>query len=370
MCAVRCDEQEYRVFISYSHENKELAREIEQALKAAKLVPMYDKNFALGHSFDQQIRTFIAHAHVFLPIITEESSERGWVHQEIGYAMALNVPFLPVALGEWPGAMLQTLHAIQLSEDPKERKGQIEQGLEREVFENLINRYREQNYASYESAEFTDDRAMMMARFSNEVLELRKYGCVRQRGGLSSFHIPDCVINHPLWKERYGRVNMSRFHLRCQREERRALERHARAAGCRLMIDPTMSYRRYGKHARIVRLETLVRFLKSMRSEKAEVAINTRMGKEESVTIVGNWFAAEAVSSTIGQGYRQTIFTRHAPSMQHRIDLFDQEFKERLDDRDWQAQTSKDCATEELTELIKDLKAKETQNAKTSAKRP
>jgi hypothetical protein len=358
------------VFISYSHQNVDLALEIEQVLKASGLTPMYDKNFAVGHSFDQQIKTFIAHAHVFLPIITQASSERGWVHQEIGYAMALNVPILPVTIGVLPGEMLQNLHAIQLSENPDERPTQIEQGLAQEVFENLVNRYQGQDYASYESAEFTDDRALMMARFANEILDLREYGLVRQKGALSSFHIPDSVLNHPVWKERYGRVNMSRFHFRCQREERRALERHARVAGCRLMIDPSISYRRFGPDARIVRLKKLVKFLESMKNDKAEVAINTRMGIEESVTIVGDWFAAESVSSTLGQGYRQTIFTRHAPSMQYRIDLFDQEFQERLEDLGWEAQSSKEHATKELKGLIHELETKQNEKAQKPAQRP
>ncbi len=76
------------------------------------------------------------------------------------------------------------------------------------------------------------------------------------------------------------------------------------------------------------------------------MAINRRMGKEESVTIFGDWFAAESVSSTIGQGYQQTIFARQAPSMQHRIDLFDQEFLERLEDLGWKAQSSKSSSHE------------------------
>ena len=108
---------------------------------------------------------------------------------------------------------------------------------------------------------------------------------------------------------------MTKFHCRCLREERYALEQHARVAGCRLMIDPSLNYEKYGPVARIVRLQTFVNCLKQMKDEKVQVAFNERMDKEGSVTIVGDWFAAESVSSSVGQGYRQTIFTRHAPSM-------------------------------------------------------
>jgi hypothetical protein len=61
--------------------------------------PMWDEYFAFGHGFHDQIRNFVAHAHVFLPVLTATSDQRKWVHQEIGYAMTLNVPVLPVAVG-------------------------------------------------------------------------------------------------------------------------------------------------------------------------------------------------------------------------------------------------------------------------------
>ncbi len=41
------------------------------------MMPMWDKAFSYGHGFPDQIKTFIAHAHVFLPVITEASSRHG-----------------------------------------------------------------------------------------------------------------------------------------------------------------------------------------------------------------------------------------------------------------------------------------------------
>lgn len=274
----------YRVFISYSHEDQDLALKIVEVIKNNGLTPMWDKDFSFGHGFPEQIKTFIAHAHVFLPVITKSSSERGWVHQEIGYAMALNVPVLPVTLGTLPGEMIRELHAIQLSENLKELKDQ----LSKEVFENLVNRYCDPSLSLFCCAELTEDRAIMMAKYANDLLNLGAYGYVRQKGALSSFHLPDKVITHPVWKQRYGKVNRSPFHCRCQREERIALERHARVVGCRLIIDPYLTYRRYGDAARIVRLETLVEFLESMTNDKVEVAINHKMHQEESLTLVGD----------------------------------------------------------------------------------
>ncbi len=81
-----------RVFISYSHQDAVLAEKIVKAIIANGMTPMWDKNFQFGFGFHQMIKTFISHSHVFLPIITESSNSRGWVHQEIGYAVALNIP--------------------------------------------------------------------------------------------------------------------------------------------------------------------------------------------------------------------------------------------------------------------------------------
>ena len=84
----------YRVFISYSHDDLPLVRTLTGILKSFA-EPMWDENFLYGHGFHDQIRMFIAHSHVFLPVITESSSRRGWVHQEIGYAMGMRVPIIP-----------------------------------------------------------------------------------------------------------------------------------------------------------------------------------------------------------------------------------------------------------------------------------
>lgn len=92
------------MFISYSHQDRKLVEQVEQVLRENGLDTLWDENFEFGHGFPEQIKNFIAHAHVFMPIIT---AARPWVHQEIGYAMALNVPLLPVCKGELPVGLAQ-----------------------------------------------------------------------------------------------------------------------------------------------------------------------------------------------------------------------------------------------------------------------
>ena len=57
----------FRVFISYSHEDRSLVEGIAAILEANGLKPMWEENFAYGQGFHEQIKNFIAHAHVFSP---------------------------------------------------------------------------------------------------------------------------------------------------------------------------------------------------------------------------------------------------------------------------------------------------------------
>jgi len=143
-------------------------------------------------------------------------------------------------------------------------------------------------------------------------------------------------------------VDVNTFHCDCLRGERLALEKHAQEVGCRLVVDPGQEYQRYGQRARLVRLNELKKFLNKMPSNKVQVAIDDDMRREESLTIVGDWFLAESVSALKGEGYRQTIFTRHAPSILCRAEEFDLEFEELLDELGWKAESSRESAIKVL----------------------
>jgi hypothetical protein len=137
-------------------------------------------------------------------------------------------------------------------------------------------------------------------------------------------------------------------HFRAQRGERLALERHVRAVGCKLIINPYLSYTDLAVSARLVRLQCLLDFLRTMSDATCQVAIHAEMEPSQSLTILGDWFAAESVSNCAGIGYQQTIFTRHAPSMMSRIDAFEQEFAELLDARGWAADSTRSKAMREI----------------------
>ncbi len=314
----------YRIFISYSHEDRGLVETVVGILEENGLRPMWDAGFTWGLGFHEQIKDFIAHAHVFIPIITKTSSNRGWVHQEIGYALALNIPILPLTVGEVPpGQMLQHLQSI--SWDGNDIKG-LKIQLTKATFDSLVKIIGRNSRALFECAEHHEERTSMIIEYATKVRNMNAYGHVRLKGALSSFQIPDKPCFHPAWKERYN-YEPNRYHCQQLRRERKVLEEHAREKGCSLIIDPYVDYRNYGVSARRARLETLLEFLESIDAEKIRVAIHKDMPKGQNLTIVGDWFAAEAVSVAVGGGYQQTIFTRHAPTIREQIKIFDEELE-------------------------------------------
>jgi hypothetical protein len=348
----------YRIFISYSHSDEALVTKIESILREAGFNPMRDKQFAFGSGFHEQIKLFISHAHVFMPILTKTSSDRGWVHQEIGYAMAMNIPMLPIAIGRFPGEMLQTLHALSLTEE--EASGDLsflKDEFSLSKVTNLVNRFSDVSMAQHTVAEFSQDRSQMIAEYADALVKMQAYAMVRQRGILSSFHIPTEVITNPIWRIRYGNHQKQLFNNRLNRSERLALEQHARQAGCRLIINPSITFEKYGREARLSRLRSLCDFLETMTDELCSIAFTEPDAELNSITIVGNWFIAEAVAGTLGEGYRQTNFSRHAPSMQSKIDLFDQEMTELLRLRNWPREQSRSLAIRELKCLIEQIES-------------
>lgn len=344
----------YRVFISYSHDNKEDVETIAKILEKNNLIPVYDADLPGGFDFNDLLKRYIEHSHVFMPLITAESAQRGWVHQEIGYAMAMNIPVLPVAKETLPSAMIQRLHAISLDNDIS----LAESKLSYNVFHSLVENCSSES-ATYYCTEQPEKRAMMMARIANDVKMLGYDGVVRQLGGITSFQIPDKPVSNRVWTERYTKNNdtvlKNDFHCECQRAERKALESHARAAGCKLIINPNIILEKYSKIAQRARLSTLLDFLKSMPDNMADIVINEKMTFSESVTIVGDWFSAESYYRSESQGFMQTIFTRYAPGIKEKMDLFDSEFEALLEENNTELGKSLPKAIKIIEGMLADI---------------
>jgi hypothetical protein len=345
----------YRIFLSYSSDDRILVEEIVRMMRANGLEPMWAEDFSYGQGFHQQIQNFIAHSHVFLPVLTRLADQRKWVHQEIGYAMALNIPVLPVAVGSLPGEMIDQIHAISVSAEDVQL---LSKKLTAETVQTLLDGHATRNVALYTCAEYPQERASMIASHCEDVLGMKRFGHVRQRGGLSSFHLPSETIQHRKWKERVDAgTGRNDEHAMAQRAERLSLTKHAEAAGCRLIvIPPSLAYTSFGSPARVSRLRCLRDFLSGMSDDDCQVATSAAIDPNDNLLIVGDWFAAESVS--MRREYRQTIFTRHAPTVADKITGFDTEFYELLEDAGVNAADSRRRCLDLIDEEIRAIEGK------------
>ena len=112
----------YRVFISYAHADRKLVKKIAKILTELDLVTLWDKDINPGKPFTAEIRDMITRAHLFVPIVTPNSLNRPWVHQEVGFAVALNIPILPISIDANPSEMIATIQAIKVKSDLSDLK--------------------------------------------------------------------------------------------------------------------------------------------------------------------------------------------------------------------------------------------------------
>jgi len=362
-------EHRFRIFISYASADIELVEDLDKALSDLDHVPVWSKGILPGTPFTDEIKGMIATAHVFMPLITEASANTPWVNQETGYAMALNIPVLPVAIKTspettLPAIMISQLQAIFIKDrsDLRERVSEIN-------FEQLVLPRPSRPTFTTEIADWPEKRAELMSRYANLVTQISGYGEVRQRGALSSFCIPNKDIDDFMWKHREGKCPRSRYYLNLLREERMALERHARESSregsrknrCYLIIDPAVAidrkigFHKLGKYVPWARLYTLLEFLKSVPDDDKVRVVITPRGRDGNLTIIGDWFVAESLTPRTGEGYKQTIFSWYAPTVLRWISKFDQEFKEICEQQNIEPEESLRTAIRKIEDMIRDL---------------
>ena len=339
----------YRIFISYSSEDKNQKEILSKILKKSNLCPVSNSEFSLGHGFLEQIKKFIAHAHVFMPVISKSSNASGWVHEEIGLAIAHNIPVLPIVIehDSLPEDMIQQFQAIiaelktKNNKTLEKEKKELAKRLTWHDIDKLVKRSeRGPGRPIYECAYLHLERTMMLVEYASDIANF--FGgqpkLFRQSGGMSSFHIPDSSPDGEEFKLRYfggnERVDTLNQNLR---EERIIFEEFAREWGFRIIIDLDLKFEESKENALIIRksrLNTLRNFFKGLpqtpgrRGGKFEVIIDKNLDKRRNVIIVGDLFLAESLAGYQGQGLKQTMFTRHAATIKKQIELFDTRFEE------------------------------------------
>lgn len=345
-------EHNIRVFVSYSTEDVKLVEKLVAILERDGIMVLWTKKLVIGSGYVEELKVFIEHAHIFMPVITESSSARGWVHQEIGYAIALHIPVFPVLIGNVKSVgMIESIQAVKLNKNDQV----IKEHLSYSTLSALLKK-EPPLPALYQRAAKVEERAGLMKLYSDKVCGMKKFGLVRQKGGLSSFHIPNKHIEHQDWIDRYAPDKRGSHHKELQLGERKALQQHAVQAGCKLIINPIYAIEGRGTLAAKTRIKTMIDFLDAMHDDKLIIAIQTGKTCVESLTMVGDWFLAESVSFKEGDGFTNTFFTRNASEIAKRIQTFDEELEELLEINGWTIENSREKAIEELKRIMTSIK--------------
>jgi hypothetical protein len=322
---------------------------------------MSDLDIRAGARFTEEIRQQISYAHIFISLLTNNSKNRPWVHQELGYAMGLRVPILPLALDKLPEGMAHEIHAVSLNPG----LDNLSQKITPILLDDVVYASQREATAMFECAEMLCKRTKLLAENADTILKQYGPAKVRQRMAYSSFSIPNRNIRHADWDKREG-LEIRNPELRTVLlEERRIMERHASEAGCDLALDPyvhsssTMSEPEKNrdpamktlKESTNIRLQILIEFLENMPDNKIRV-IFQKGAIEGGIQIIGDWFSAEAVVPRYKGGYKQTIFTSHAPTVLTKIQDFDIEFEEALKEMELNGKSSRQNAIDTLQSLI------------------
>ena len=346
----------YRVFVSYAHDDAPLPGEVINALRGQGLNPISDADITPGTPYAVAIQRMIATAHALVIVLTPRSQARKWVDQEIGYAVARGVPVVPLARDATPGEMLDGIQAAVLPACASN----LQAFLEGEVdWDTLIRESRDAAAPLFECWDTWERRAehLRAAAVSVERHSGRRE-VVRQRAGLTSFSLPDEPADAEIW-DTIDWESARTPHMRvCEAEERQWLQRHARDAGCKLVIAPDGLPHDLpeARAARCARLGILRRFLEKPGPGGVEVVVRNR-DQAENLLIMGDWFVAQSSSVAPGAGYRQTFATWHAPTVHDQLRRFDEDFDRYLVSQHaaTRGRSSRDYAVERIDQAMAKL---------------
>lgn len=344
----------YRVFISYSSEAEVQAGRVEKRLKQLGAVVLSMRRLRPGQPFTREIRDMISFSHLFVWVFQkskvkkrEVSTQRkrrrllgrdNWINQELGFATALGVPVVPISFGGGkPVGLAATVQALML--DIKARRKDLDRELGKGDLSRLVESHKSLTrlvpvLAAPNSQERTKSLISNMARvnqLSAAAQPTPPPAKIRHAAAFGTLSLPVEPPEDEVWKKRYGPHGRSAAEQSDYWRERQMTEALAAVGGCDLLLHPCSVEKPYPlPDGWRVRVAALIAFLEraSVWPVRCRVVVS-RDAIPGNVLIVGDWFVAESVSPT-GRGFRDTIITRHAPSVLRRIDLFDATFETEL----------------------------------------
>src|SRR5436853_5656195 len=90
----------YSVFISASHKDRDLARDLQRRLKEAGVHPTYSElTQSAGSEFEKSFMDQLKHADEIIVILSSNSVDNLWMMFEIGAASSLRKKITPVLVG-------------------------------------------------------------------------------------------------------------------------------------------------------------------------------------------------------------------------------------------------------------------------------
>lgn len=306
----------FRVFISYAHEDKELATALVGFAQKCGLINMWDQAIEPGRPFTEEIKFLISCSHIFVPLLTKASANRPWVHQETGYAIAQDVPVLPIAIeNEVPQGMIAEVQALVTN---RKLIGLSRHFSNRGLLELVLSHtaprqpYLSCVQGSRTRSEYIGECATKLRSLLDQRVYSQGMGRVCEQAALSSFSIPNKPRGHRIWKKYEGKVERIMSYREALRKQRAELEWFARRYGCDLVVSPHIKLREKGPLARCTRLELLRRFLQNGHFSDVRVRVLEKV-KRSNVLIVGDWFIVKSRSRGQRVGYEESYFSWHAP---------------------------------------------------------
>jgi hypothetical protein len=93
------DAPEAEVFLSYSHEDREAAQQLAEALAQQGLVVWWDRTIRAGQDYENEIVRALHNSHCVIVIWTRQSVRSDWVKEEASYARTQG-KLIPVLLDD------------------------------------------------------------------------------------------------------------------------------------------------------------------------------------------------------------------------------------------------------------------------------
>ena len=91
----------YRVFISYSAKDEELAKDLERRLRDAGVeVFLSDSKISAGEGWRRKIFKTLSQANEVVMLLTDNSANSPWIRYEMGVADSLEKRLTPVVVNE------------------------------------------------------------------------------------------------------------------------------------------------------------------------------------------------------------------------------------------------------------------------------